>query len=135
MDQTDDMPLKREGEMILPTLMLLTHLQLQCLRLVPSAGHRLLTAAAFSLVLTSDPGPLLVLTLTSLVHQMTFSLLVIIILALQRQQLLLLFTVTVTTVVTNPFNSVCTQLINTNSAHAIIKHSVDPNSQYFHHYD
>lgn len=95
MDQTDDMPLKREGEMILSTLMLLTHLQLQCLRLVLSPGHRLLKAAVFSLVLTSDPGPLLVLTLTSLVHQMTFSLLIIIILALQRLQLLLLFTVTV----------------------------------------
>lgn len=94
MDQTDDMPLKREGEMILSTLMLLTHLQLQCLRLVLSDGHRLLKAAAFSLVLTSDPGPLLALTLTSLVHQMTFSLLIIIILALQRLQLLL-FTVTV----------------------------------------
>lgn len=94
MDQTDDMPLKREGEMILSTFMLLTHLQLQCLRLVLSDGHRLLKAAAFSLVLTSDPGPLLELTLTSLVHQMTFSLLIIIILALQRLQLLI-FTVTV----------------------------------------
>lgn len=30
MDQRDDMPLKREGEMILSTLMLLTHLHLQC---------------------------------------------------------------------------------------------------------
>lgn len=53
--ERDDMPLKREGEMILSTLMLLTHLHLQCLLFVCNAGHRLLTAVVCPGVLTFDP--------------------------------------------------------------------------------
>lgn len=98
--ERDDMPLKREGEMILliqySTLMLLTHLRLQGFLFVHQPAHRLLTAVVRSVVLTSDPVPLLALSLlTPLVHEMTFSLLIIIILILQLLQVLLLLTITV----------------------------------------
>lgn len=113
--ERDDMPLKREGEMILSTLMLLTHLRLQGFLFVHQPAHRLLTAVVRSVVLTSDPVPLLALTLlTPLVHEMTFSLLIIIILILQLLQVLLLLTIAIsnkTAAVTHAPNSslsVCT---------------------------
>lgn len=49
------MPLKREGEMILSTLMLLTHLHLQCFLFVHSVVSCLVLVLFCLIVLTFDP--------------------------------------------------------------------------------